>query len=150
MTIVEHGTRMILYELRCEAGHGFEAWFRNSGTYDAQVAAGEVNCPVCGSAAVEKALMAPAIAKRSGGDGNARRTHTTMADARRELEALRQKIEENCEYVGDRFADEARKIHYEEAAHRDIYGEATETEARELEEEGIGVARIPWVSRTDS
>ena len=150
MTNAEHGTPMILYELRCEAGHGFEAWFRNSATYDAQVAAGEVNCPVCGSGTVEKALMAPAIAKRSGGDGEGRRTHTTMADARRELEALRRKIEENCEYVGDRFADEARKIHYEEASHRDIYGEATETEARELEEEGIGVARIPWVSRTDS
>lgn len=142
---------MILYELRCEAGHGFEAWFRNSDTYDTQVAAGEVNCPVCGTASVEKALMAPAIAKREGGvDGKTRRPHTTMADARRELEALRRKVEENCEYVGDRFADEARKIHYEEAEHRDIYGEATETEARELEEEGIGVARIPWVSRTDS
>ncbi|MFE0752792.1 DUF1178 family protein [Inquilinus sp. NPDC058860] len=144
---------MILYELRCEAGHGFEAWFRNSGTYDTQVAAGEVNCPVCGSSSVEKALMAPAIARRppkgvQAEDG--RRTHTTMAEARRELEALRRKIEENCEYVGDRFADEARKIHYEESAHRDIYGEATESEARELEEEGIGVARIPWVSRTDS
>lgn len=144
---------MILYELRCEAGHGFEAWFRNSGTYDAQVAAGEVNCPICGSGAVEKALMAPAIAKRSAKNGHGedgRRTHTTMAEARRELETLRRKIEENCEYVGDRFADEARKIHYEESEHRDIYGEATEAEARELEEEGIGVARIPWVSRTDS
>lgn len=141
---------MILYELRCEAGHGFEAWFRSSDSYDAQVAAGEVDCPVCGSGKVEKALMAPAVAKRSGEDGKARRTHTTMADARRELEALRRKIEENCEYVGDRFADEARKIHYEEATHRDIYGEATEAEAHELEEEGIGVARIPWVSRTDS
>jgi hypothetical protein len=144
---------MILYELRCEAGHGFEAWFRNSGTYDAQVAAGEVNCPVCGSGAVEKALMAPAIGKRSAKGGPAedgRPTHTTMGEARRELEALRRKIEENCEYVGDRFADEARKIHYEESQHRDIYGEATEAEARELEEEGIGVARIPWVSRTDS
>lgn len=144
---------MILYELRCEAGHGFEAWFRNSGTYDAQVAAGEVNCPVCGSGTVEKALMAPAIGKRSAKGTPAedgRRTHTTMGEARRELEALRRKIEENCEYVGDRFADEARKIHYEESQHRDIYGEATEAEARELEEEGIGVARIPWVSRTDS
>ncbi|WP_395673607.1 DUF1178 family protein [Inquilinus sp.] len=144
---------MILYELRCEAGHGFEAWFRNSGTYDAQVAAGEVNCPVCGSGSVEKALMAPAIGKRSAKGTPAedgRRTHTTMGEARRELEALRRKIEENCEYVGDRFADEARKIHYEESQHRDIYGEATEAEARELEEEGIGVARIPWVSRTDS
>lgn len=144
---------MILYELRCEAGHGFEAWFRNSGTYDAQVAAGEVNCPVCGSGTVEKALMAPAIGKRSAKGAPAedgRRTHTTMGEARRELEALRRKIEENCEYVGDRFADEARKIHYEESQHRDIYGEATEAEARELEEEGIGVARIPWVSRTDS
>ncbi|WP_225770253.1 DUF1178 family protein [Inquilinus sp. Marseille-Q2685] len=144
---------MILYELRCEAGHGFEAWFRNSGTYDTQVAAGEVNCPVCGSSSVEKALMAPAIAKRPPKDVQAedgRRTHTTMAEARRQLEALRRKIEESCEYVGDRFADEARKIHYEESEHRDIYGEATEAEARELEEEGIGVARIPWVSRTDS
>ncbi|WP_026873180.1 DUF1178 family protein [Inquilinus limosus] len=139
---------MILYELRCEAGHGFEAWFRNSDTYDTQVAAGEVNCPVCGSSSVQKALMAPAIAKRPAEDG--RRPHTTMAEARRQLEALRRKIEENCEYVGDRFAEEARKIHYEEAGHRDIYGEATEAEARELEEEGIGVARIPWVSRTDS
>jgi hypothetical protein len=140
---------MILYELRCEAGHGFEAWFRNSDTYDAQVAAGEVNCPVCGTGSVQKALMAPAIGKRSA-DPEGRRTHTTMGAARRELEALRRKIEENCEYVGDRFAEEARKIHYEESEHRDIYGEATETEARELEEEGIGVARIPWVSRTDS
>ncbi|MGK9165875.1 DUF1178 family protein [Inquilinus limosus] len=139
---------MILYELRCEAGHGFEAWFRNSDTYDTQVAAGEVNCPVCGSSSVQKALMAPAIAKRPAEDG--RRTHTTMAEARRQLEALRRKIEENCEYVGDRFAEEARKIHYEEAEHRDIYGEATEAEASELEDEGIGVARIPWVSRTDS
>jgi len=140
---------MILYELRCEAGHGFEAWFRNSDTYDTQVAAGEVNCPVCGTSTVQKALMAPAIAKRSA-EAEGRRTHTTMADARRQLEALRRRIEENCEYVGDRFAEEARKIHYEEAEHRDIYGEATESEARELEEEGIGVARIPWVSRTDS
>ena len=140
---------MILYELRCEAGHGFEAWFRNSDTYDTQVAAGEVNCPVCGTSTVQKALMAPAIAKRSA-EAEGRRTHTTMADARRQLEALRRRIEENCEYVGDRFAEEARKIHYEESEHRDIYGEATESEARELEEEGIGVARIPWVSRTDS
>ena len=140
---------MILYELRCEAGHGFEAWFRNSDTYDTQVAAGEVNCPICGTGSVQKALMAPAISKRSA-DPEGRRTHTTMGEARRELEALRRKIEENCEYVGDRFAEEARKIHYEESEHRDIYGEATETEARELEEEGIGVARIPWVSRTDS
>ena len=144
---------MILYELRCEAGHGFEGWFRNSDTCDAQVAAGEVNCPICGSGSVEKALMAPAIAKRSSArrapeDGH--RTHTTMAEARREMEALRRRIEENCEYVGDRFAEEARKIHHEETGHRDIYGEATEAEARELEEEGIGVARIPWVSRTDS
>ena len=140
---------MILYELRCEAGHGFEAWFRNSDTCDTQVAAGEVNCPICGTGSVQKALMAPAIAKRSA-DSEGRRTHTTMGEARRELEALRRKIEDNCEYVGDRFAEEARKIHYEESEHRDIYGEATETEARELEEEGIGVARIPWVSRTDS
>jgi hypothetical protein len=141
---------MILYELRCEAGHGFEAWFRNSETCDTQVAAGEVMCPTCGSSSVEKALMAPAISKRSAAEGKGARTHTTMAEARRELEALRRRIEENCEYVGDRFADEARKIHYEGSEHRDIYGEATETEARELEEEGIGVARIPWVSRTDT
>ncbi len=139
---------MIHYLLQCEAGHDFEGWFRNADTFDQQAASGEIACPICGVDRVTRAPMAPAIAKRR--EPETRRVHTTMEEARRRLEELRRQVEENCEYVGDRFAEEARKIHYKETPHRDIYGEATDREARELEEEGITFSRIPWVGRTDS
>jgi hypothetical protein len=88
------------------------------------------------------------IAKtRSGKDEEKRRQ---AAEIMRELAELRRKIEENCDYVGDRFAEEARKIHYGEAKHRDIYGEATAEEAAQLSEEGIAFSRIPWLPRTNS
>lgn len=139
---------MILFDLQCAKGHGFEAWFRNGETYEAQAAAGEVACPVCGDADIRKAPMAPRIAKaRSGKDEEKRRQ---AAEIMRELVELRRKVEENCDYVGDSFAEEARKIHYGETEHRDIYGEATAEEAAQLSEEGVTFSRIPWVPRTNS
>jgi hypothetical protein len=139
---------MILYTLRCEAGHGFEAWFRNSSTYDAQAAGAEIACPVCGDTRIGKAPMAPAVAR---GHGVRRaETHSNMAEVRKVIEKLQRYVEENCDYVGDRFAEEARRIHYREAEHRDIYGEATSEEAESLRDEGIAVSRIPWLPRTDS
>ena len=139
---------MIHYTLQCEAGHGFEGWFRNMDTFDSQASSGEILCPVCGTASVTKAPMAPAVAK-SRDPAEMKRVHTTMSEARRKLEELRRQVEEKCEYVGERFADEARKIHYEETPHRDIYGEASDSEAAALEEEGVTFSRIPWVPRTD-
>ncbi|HYD99545.1 MAG TPA: DUF1178 family protein [Alphaproteobacteria bacterium] len=132
---------MILFNLRCGAGHEFEAWFRDGATYDAQAAAGEVGCPVCGDSHVAKAPMAPRIAKSRGED----RPRAVAAEVMQKLRELRRHVEQNAEHVGDRFAEEARRIHYGETERRDIYGEATDSEAEALAEEGIGFARIPWV-----
>ena len=150
---------MILYELKCQDGHGFEAWFRDGATYDSQAAAGEIACPVCGDTRVAKAPMAPRIAKQPIGDRSAPQQTPAPADSssvmvngemRERLEALRRHIEENCDAVGSDFAEEARRIHYGEVPHRDIYGEATDDEAAELVEEGVTFSRIPWPARTDS
>lgn len=153
---------MILYELKCQDGHGFEAWFRDGATYDTQAAAGEIACPICGDRSVAKAPMAPRIAKRPVGDPVMAEQHKPARTApeapammvngeiRARLEALRRHVEENCESVGEDFAEEARRIHYGEVPHRGIYGAATEEEAEELTEEGVAFARIPWPVRTDS
>jgi hypothetical protein len=156
---------MILYNLSCSADHVFEVWFRNSAAYEEQALAGEILCPVCGNASVAKAPMAPRIAK-GGGRGDERGsdrgdepepsqgprtyTNTQAAEMRRMLAELRGHVEENSDYVGDNFTEEARKIHYGETEERNIYGEATEDQAEELIDEGIKVGRIPWLPRTDS
>jgi hypothetical protein len=133
---------MILFELKCGGGHTFEAWFRNGDNYESQVAAGEVACPTCGDARIEKAPMAPRIGKsRDGGDKAAAQRAEVMA----KLRELRKQVESNCDYVGDRFAEEARKIYYGEVDERAIYGETTPGEAEELREEGVPFAAIPWV-----
>ena len=153
---------MIKYELRCAEGHGFEGWFRSGDAYEAQAAAGEVECPLCGSREVGKAPMAPRIAKARGKDAVPVVAPAAPAGAEPEadrarakeimdaLRELRRKVEESCDYVGDRFAEEARKIHYGETEARGIYGETSEAEARELGEEGIAFGRIPWVPRSNS
>jgi hypothetical protein len=141
---------MILFDLKCGEGHVFEAWFRNSGAYDAQAAAGEIACPVCGDIRIGKAPMAPRIGKSRQEVEKTETAAQRRAEVMRDLVELRRKVEENCDYVGDRFAEEARRIHYGEVEERGIYGEATEAETTELKEEGIEVGRIPWVPTTNS
>lgn len=133
---------MILFELRCTNDHHFEGWFKDNATYDAQSAAGEIACPLCGDTCVTKAIMAPRLNKATGQNLDAQGAAQEM---RRLLADLRQKIEQNCDYVGEKFPEEARKIHYGDAEERPIYGEASAEQATELEEEGIAVARVPWV-----
>jgi hypothetical protein len=147
---------MILFTLRCEAGHEIEAWFRDNATYQRQHARGQVTCPECGSSAVDKAPMAPRLAK-SRGDAAPAPTAPgpparppTPAEFRRGLQEMRRYIEANLEHVGPRFADEARKIHRGEAKSRGIYGEATEAESEALADDGIEVARVPWVPPGDA
>ena len=136
---------MILFNLKCAEGHHFEAWVKDGAAWE-QRTAGSIRCPVCGDATVDKAPMAPRIA-RSRGDEAVRQS---AAEATGHLRALRQKIEQNCDYVGDRFAEEARRIHYGESEPRDIYGEASNSEARELHEEGVAFQQVPWLPRTNS
>jgi len=139
---------MISFNLRCQDGHVFEAWFKDGATFDSQAAAKEVVCPICGDRDIVKAPMAPNIVRPRDHAEARRRAFMTAMQER--LAELRAHIEGNFDYVGDRFAEEARKIHYGETERRDIYGEASDAEAKELEEEGIAFARIPWLPRTDS
>lgn len=136
---------MILFSLRCDDGHDFEGWFRDGATFERQHARGQVVCPECGSTAVEKAPMAPRLAR-----GRSEAKLPSPTEMRHQLQQLRRHIEDTCEHVGPRFAEEARKIHRGEAAERGIYGEATDAESQDLAEEGIKVARIPWVPPSDA
>ncbi|MFT3688158.1 DUF1178 family protein [Paenirhodobacter sp.] len=128
---------MIRYTLKCAQGHDFDGWFASAAAFDKLHAAGMVTCSVCGSAKVEKALMAPAV--------RAEERPLSAPDPRAEaLAALRRAVEENSDYVGMNFAAEARAIHDGTAPERAIYGEARLDEARALIEDGIPVAPLPF------
>ena len=140
---------MIRYTLVCDKNHDFEGWFPGIEACDKQLAAGLVSCPDCNSKKVRKALMAPAIATKKKDDGADKR-QLVMAAQQAMMTKLRQHVENNFENVGDRFPEEARRIHYGETEQRDIYGEASPDEARELVEEGVKIAPLPGPSRTDA
>jgi len=129
---------MIRYDLRCANGDEFEAWFGSIAEYDRQAAAGLVECPHCGSKHVEKAPMAPAVVT-----GRAKEARKERAVAMEMAAKVREHIKDNFDYVGDSFADEARKMHSGESEERAIWGEATPEQARELAEEGIPAAPLP-------
>lgn len=158
---------MMLFKLRCAADHEFEGWFRDNATYDRQQARGEIACPVCGDSEVEKAPMAPRLG-RSHGRGREEapppvpappaakppeglpERRPSPAEMRSVLRELRRQVETNCDYVGPRFAEEARKIHRGETPARGIYGEASPADSRKLADEGIEVACIPWLPPNDA
>ena len=133
---------MILFDLKCADGHVFEAWFRDGATFETQAKAGEIACPVCGDTAVAKALMTPNVAR--GGESV---TPEQAARVMRYLSAVRDHVEKTHDPVGDKFPEEARKIHYGEAEKRSIYGNATLEDARELDEEGIEIGVLPGPAR---
>ena len=156
---------MIRYALACNKGHNFESWFQNSAAYDKQVKRALVTCPVCGSSKVEKALMAPRLSgvkKRGAAPAAvqeapappapeaARQAPAPVAmmspqerEFRTKLKELREHLTKNADYVGPRFPEEARKMHYGEIEHRSIYGEASPDQAKELHEEGIEFHPLP-------
>ena len=139
---------MIAFRLVCKDGHEFEGWFSNSDAYAAQAKAGDLVCPVCGNEDVTKGIMAPAV-KTSVTKAKGRTTPTPSENTanqqklRKFVAGFRKYVEENADYVGPKFPDEARKIHYGETEARHIYGESTLGEAKELIEEGIQIAPMP-------
>ena len=169
---------MIHYALRCGNAHEFDGWFRSSASFEAQAVANQLDCPVCASTAITRAVMAPRIAMRPQTSTTAAvgapstapsapasaeiRTgaETSIAEKaagampahmRAALQRIRTEVERHCEYVGPRFATEVRRLAETEASSpRPIYGEATPEEAAALAEDGIEVTRIPWVPRADS
>ena len=149
---------MIRYNLRCERGHAFESWFQSSQAYESQEKRKLVNCPSCGSAKVERAIMAPQIVSKKGRDrassvpavateaATPASTPLMMAqerELRAKLRELRDHIVKNADNVGERFPNEARKMHYGDIEHRPIYGEASPEEARSLIDEGVEVSPLP-------
>jgi hypothetical protein len=149
---------MILFKLKCAEEHEFDGWFRDNAAYDRQHARGLIACPECGTSKVEKAPMAPRLSRGQMPEATAtpvpcEKTSSeapSPAQLRRALQEMRRHVESHCDYVGERFAEEARRIHKGEASARGIYGEASESEARSLADEGIEVARIPWVPPNDA
>jgi hypothetical protein len=159
---------MIVYNLACEKGHVFEAWFKDSASYDRQEKRKHLSCAVCGSSRVRKAPMAPRIGSGTKAESDPAANEAaapakseqasyandpTVAKAAammKELAELRRHVEKNADYVGGKFADEARKMHYGEKERRNIYGEASSQEAKDLNDEGIEFSRIPWMPKHDS
>jgi hypothetical protein len=152
---------VIRYALSCDKGHGFESWFQNSAAYDKQVKRGLVSCPLCGSAKVEKAIMAPRLARTDKSSPIAAPVEESMPaptpepatpvamispqerEFRKKLKELREHLTANADNVGTKFPEEARKMHYGETEHRSIYGEASPQDAKALHEEGIEFHPLP-------
>lgn len=133
---------MITYSLACANQHKFDAWFRSAEAYEEQHAQGIVTCPVCGSLKVEKALMAPAL-RMTSDKISVSTGHPMQSEIREFLRAMRKKVTSEADYVGDKFAEEARKIHFKESDPRGIYGEATRDEVAELLDDGVDFLPLP-------
>ena len=136
---------MIQYSLQCSQGHRYEAWFKNAAAYDEQQARGIVTCAQCGDAHVEKAPMAPNVARTDSERVPLSAAHPDAARIRDMLRQYRSKVMSEAENVGPRFAEEARKIHFEEVEARGIYGEATRDEVAGLIEDGVEFLPLPDV-----
>lgn len=148
---------MIHYQLRCDRSHDFDGWFNDSASFEKQAKRGLIECPECGGTKVERALMAPAVAKRDSlpvpvtppPQPVPEKAVRVPAQMLAVLQRMRAEIEKHCDYVGPDFADQARAMHRGEAEAKPIYGETTEEQAESLADEGIEVAKIPWVPRAD-
>ena len=138
---------MIKYRLTCDADHEFEGWFRDSSDFDVQADKGLIECPSCGSDAIREAVMAPAVARRDG--SRKERLAALHKDMAKAVARARDYVEKNFDYVGDKFPEEARKIHYGETEERGIYGEASGKEVKELIDEGVQIAPLPRASSPD-
>lgn len=136
---------MIKYRLICDADHEFEGWFRDSDDFDIQSGDGLIDCPSCGSDDVRKAVMAPAVARRDG--GRKERLAAVRQDMARAALRAREYVEKNFDYVGEKFPEEARKIHYGESQERAIYGEASGKDVKALIDEGVEIAPLPGVEK---
>jgi len=157
---------MIHYQLQCGQVHAFDGWFKDSASFESQAKRGLIECPECGATNIERALMAPALAKREAVPVRVEppsppaepqvapapakvATGRVPAQLLAALQRMRAEVEKNCHYVGPDFANQARAMHRGEIEPKGIYGETSEEQAESLAEEGVQVAKIPWVPRAD-
>ncbi|MCV6594312.1 MAG: DUF1178 family protein [Silicimonas sp.] len=141
---------MIRFDLECAAGHGFESWFPSNDTFDTLVAAGQVLCPVCNSKDVQKALMAPPVRasrKKAVEPATQPMVNSDDPDLKKAVQAIREHVEKNSDYVGDRFVEEARAMHDGDAPQRSIHGQARPEEAKKLIEDGVPAVPLPFIPK---
>jgi hypothetical protein len=144
---------MIKYNLECSCGETFESWFQNSNEYEKLLKKNLINCYVCGrSKTVKKGLMAPSVAtsKNFSVEKDTEQKKEFLKNVKSKIRELNDYVAKNAEYVGDKFVSEVRSIHYDKKKKRNIYGNATLEETKELQEEGIDVATIPWSPKEDA
>lgn len=136
---------MIRYALKCDNEHSFDSWFQSAKAFERLRQGRHIGCPICGSDRIEKDVMAPRLASSKPGKPSHGSLKAPASPAERMIAKLRKKVTENSEYVGTRFAAEARRIHQGDAAERSIYGEARPDEARQLIEDGVPVTPLPFM-----
>jgi hypothetical protein len=144
---------MIKYNLECSCGETFESWFQNSNEYEKLLKKNLINCYVCGrSKTVKKSIMAPSVAtsKTSVAEKDVEQKKEFFKNVKSKIRELNEYVAKNAEFVGDKFVSEVRSIHYDKKKKRNIYGNATLEETKELQEEGIDVATIPWAPKEDA
>jgi hypothetical protein len=144
---------MIKYNLECSCGETFESWFQNSNEYEKLLKKNLINCYVCGrSKTVKKSIMAPSVStsKNSVAEKNVEQKKEFFKNVKSKIRELNDYVAKNAEFVGDKFVSEVRSIHYDKKKKRNIYGNATLEETKELQEEGIDVATIPWAPKEDA
>ncbi len=144
---------MIKYNLECSCGETFESWFQNSSEYEKLLKKNLINCYVCGSSkTVKKSIMAPSVStsKTSSTQKYSEQKKEFLKNVKSKIRELNDYVAKNAEYVGDKFVSEVRSIHYDKKQKRNIYGNATLEETKELQEEGIDVATIPWVPKENA
>lgn len=134
---------MIRFSLCCEHDHDFDGWFRDNADFDKQKMRGLVSCPVCNSPKVEKALMAPSVQTARKSEKVALSMSAEQKQLMGKLKELTDKMKQNADYVGDKFPEEARKIHFGETDPRGIYGEASPDEVKELLDDGVEIMPLP-------
>ena len=138
---------MIKYNLICECGKTFESWFSSSGDYDNLWKKKLINCVYCESTSVKKSVMAPNLFSRK---NKISKNTKLKKKIKKQLIEFRKYIEKNCKNVGDNFPQEVRSIYYDKKVSRGIYGKATPEETAELLDEGIDVATIPWLNKSEN
>jgi hypothetical protein len=144
---------MIKYNLECSCGETFESWFQNSNEYEKLLKKNLINCYVCGrSKTVKKSIMAPSVStsKISVAEKDVEQKKEFFKNVKSKIRELNDYVAKNAEFVGDKFVSEVRSIHYDKKKKRNIYGNATLEETKELQEEGIDVATIPWAPKEDA
>ena len=135
------------YNLICKCGQTFESWFSSSSEFDSLIKKKLIKCIYCESCSIKKSVMAPNLASKSNKES---KKNNLQKDIRKQIINFKKYIEKNCKYVGDDFTREARSIHYDKKTSQGIYGKATAEETAELLEEGIEVASIPWIDKSEN